>query len=140
MNNYLKTYICATLFTTGLAILGPVSAGGDFRGVWQPYSMPVLSLGAMTVTHDRLSFEAGPTSRLEPVRQGGSVFRIIESQGEVLPTCGNKPANYVGFRVLDNGLLARLYYREDEPPTEPTGSNSSEVVRNGACSVMFYAR
>lgn len=102
--------------------------------------MPVLWLGAMTVTPNRLSFEAGPTLRLEPVREAGGVFRIVQPQDEALLGCGHEPANDVGFHVLDNGLPARLYYSADKPSAEPTGKNSLEVARNGACSVMFYAR
>ncbi|MGM0914270.1 MAG: hypothetical protein ACQEXC_09585 [Pseudomonadota bacterium] len=140
MSDWLKEIIRATGLATAIAVPGPLIAGGDFGGVWQPYSMPALWLGTMTVESDRLSFEAGPTARIEPVREDGSVFRIIEQQYKTLFECGHEPENYVGFHVLDNGLLARLDYRADKPPAEPTGSNSMEVIRNGACAVMFYAR
>ncbi|MCO0635583.1 hypothetical protein M8745_06350 [Lutimaribacter sp. EGI FJ00014] len=119
---------------------GTVSAGGDFGGVWEPYSRPAEWLGAMTVTPDRLSFATGPQATLEPVREGGSVFRVSAPQGDGFPVCGQNPVDYVGYHVLDNGQLARLDYSTDAPPAEPTGSTATEVTRNGACSVMFYAR
>lgn len=123
-----------------MAVPGTVSAGGDFAGVWQPFSRPAEWLGAMTVTPDRLRFAAGPVAELEAVRAGGSIFRITARQGDDFLQCGHDAANYVGFHVLDNGQLARLDYHADTPPAEPTGGNSMEVTRNGACAVMFYAR
>lgn len=140
MNVWPRPFICDAAFFTAMILSGPVAAGGDFGGVWQPYSRPAEWLGSMTVSPDQVSFAAGPTARLEPVREGGSVFRIIEPQDETLFECGHESAHYVGFHVLDNGLLARLDYRADKLPAEPTGSNSMEVIRNGACAVMFYAR
>lgn len=140
MTDWLKKIIFAAGFNTVIAVPGMLIAGGDFMGVWQPYSDPVLWRGAMTIESDSLSFERGPSARLEPVRSGGNVYRIIETKGEPLLECGHEPADYVGFKILDNLLLARLYYRGDKPPAEPTGRNSLEVVKNGACSVMFYER
>lgn len=135
-----KAMIRAAVMSAVIAAPGTAVAGGDFSGVWQPYSGPVEWLGAMTVAPDSLSFAEGPQAQLEPVREGGSVFRLIDPQGETFRRCGPEPVNYVGFHVLDSGRLARLYYKADTPPAEPTGSNSQEVTRNGACSVMFYAR
>jgi len=135
-----KAMIRAGIVATAIAMPGTVIAEGDFGGVWQPYSRPVERLGAMTVAPGLVSFAAGPQAQLEPVRDGGSVFRLIEPQGEAFFVCGPEPVNYVGFHVLDNGQLALLEYRVDSPPAEPTGSNSLEVSGNGACSVMFYAR
>jgi len=132
--------IRAGIVAAAIAMPGTVIAEGDFGGVWQPYSRPVERLGAMTVAPDLLSFATGVQAQLEPVRDGGSVFRLIEPQGGDFFVCGPEPVNYVGFHVLDNGQLALLQYRDDAPPAEPTGSNSIEVTRNGACSVMFYAR
>ena len=123
-----------------MAMPGNVHAGGDFTGVWQPFSRPAEWLGAMTVAPDRLSFATGPQATLEPVRAGGSIFRITARQGDDFLQCGLEPADYVGFHVLDNGQLARLDYSADAPPAEPTGSNAMEVTRNGACSVLFYVR
>jgi len=133
--------------TIGMAALvaatnwpGSTSAGGDFTGVWHPYSRPAEWLGTMTVAPDRLSFATGPQATLDPVRAGGSVFRITARQGEDVLKCGKAAANFVGFHVLGNGQLARLDYSTDVPPAEPTGSTATEVTRNGACSVMFYVR
>jgi hypothetical protein len=119
---------------------GTVIAGGDFGGVWQPFSRPVEWLGAMTVTPDRLSYSAGPQARLEQVSTGGSVFRLTEPQGEGFEVCGPEPVSYVGFRILDNGQLAILHYTAATPPPDPTGNDATQIVRNGACSVMFYTR
>lgn len=94
----------------------------------------------MTVTPDRLSFAAGPQARLEPVRTGGSIYRVVEPQGNAFLVCGPDPIDYVGFHVLDNGQLALLEYRVDAPPAEPTGNDAMAVTRNGACSVNFYTR
>lgn len=132
--------IRAGIVATAIAMPGTVIAEGDFGGVWQPYSRPIEWLGAMTVAPCLVSFAAGPQAQLEPVRESGSVFRLIEPQGEGFDDCGPEPVNYVGFHVLDNGQLAVLHYGVTAPPAEPTGGNSMEVVRNGACSVMFYAR
>lgn len=132
--------IRAGIVATTLAMPCTVIAEAGFGGVWQPYSRPVEWLGAMTIAPDRISFAAGPQAQLEPVRDGGSVFRLVEPQGEGIFDCGPDPVNFVGFHVLDNGQLAVLHYWDAAPPAEPTGRNSLEVVRNGACSVMFYAR
>lgn len=140
MKIWSKPLICSAAFLAAMVLPGTASAGGDFGGVWQPYSRPVQWLGAMTVAPDRLNFETGPQATLEPVRAGGSVFRVIGRQGDNFLQCGQRAANYVGFHVLDNGQLARLDYAADSPPAEPTGSNAMDVTRNGACSVMFYAR
>ena len=140
MTIWLKSVSRIALAAGLMVTPGMVSAGGDFGGVWQPYSRPAEWLGAMTVTPDRLHFAAGPVAEFEPVRAGGSVFRIIARQGDDFLNCGKEAANYVGFHILDNGQLARLDYRADTPPAEPTGNNAMEVTRNGACSVMFYTR
>lgn len=70
----------------------------------------------MTVAFDRLSFELGPTARIEPVRVGGSLFRITAPHGETFLECEEKTLNYVVFHVLENGLLAFLQYNADTPP------------------------
>lgn len=140
MKIWLKSVAPIALAAGLMVTPGTVSAGGDFTGVWQPFSRPAEWLGAMTVTPDRLSFATGPQAELKPVRAGGSVFRITARQGDDFLQCGLEAANYVGFHVLDNGQLARLVYQADVPPAEPTGSNAMEVTRNGACSVLFYVR
>ncbi|MCL7942297.1 hypothetical protein M8009_18665 [Halomonas sp. ATCH28] len=140
MNNYMEKIIKTIFFAAVLTMACPLTAGGDIIGFWQPYSRTAQWLGSMTVAPDQLSFEAGPTAQLEPVRTGGSIFRITNAQDDSYLECGGKPVNYVGFHVLDNGLLAFLHYRADAPPAEPTGRNSMEVIRNGACAVIFYAR
>ncbi|MDI5891837.1 hypothetical protein [Halomonas rhizosphaerae] len=140
MNIFLKPIVRTFVFAAAVAMACPLTAGDDLVGVWQPYSEWATLLGAMTVAPERLSFEVGPTARLEPVRVGGSIFRITAPHGETFLECGEKPVNYVGFHVLDNGLLAFLHYKAHTPPAEPTGSNSMEVIRNGACAVMFYKR
>lgn len=128
--------LVAMLFATP----GQGRAGGDFEGVWQPYSRNTQFHGAMTVSRDSLSFAAGSQAGLDPVRAGGSVFRLVDPQGDGFAECGAEPIAFVGFHVLENGLLARLYYWDNGQPKEPTGGNPTEVTRNGACSVEFYAR
>ncbi|MET4129225.1 hypothetical protein [Roseovarius sp. MBR-6] len=140
MKIWSKTLARFALLAGLMAVPGTVSAGGDFGGVWQPFSRPAEWLGAMTVAPERLRFAAGPEAELEAVRAGGSVFRITARQGDDFLQCGQEAANYVGFHVLDNGQLARLDYHADTPPAEPTGSNAMDVTRNGACAVMFYVR
>jgi len=140
MNIWSRSFTGSAAIVAAVMLPGTVSAGGDFGGVWQPYSRPAEWLGAMTVTPDRLSFATGRQAMLEPVRAGGSVFRITARQGEDFLQCGQEAASYVGFHVLDNGQLARLDYSADAPPAELTGSNAMEVTRNGACSVLFYVR
>ncbi|KPQ08541.1 MAG: hypothetical protein HLUCCA12_01640 [Rhodobacteraceae bacterium HLUCCA12] len=125
----------------GLASLPtPSIAGGDFVGDWHPYSDPAARLGVMTVTREHVRFAAGPSARLEPVRENGSVFRILTSDGDPFAACGGGVRDYVAFHVLDDGMLAQLFFSADTPPDEPTGTNTMEVLQNGACSVMFYAR
>jgi len=136
----IRSLITVTLVAACLALPEKGMAGGKFEGVWHPFSRPVEWLGAMTVSRDALSFAAGPEARLDPVREGGSVFRILDPQGYAFGGCGAEPIAYVGFHVLENGQLARLFYWDIGPPAEPTGSNSTQVTMNGACSVMFYAR
>lgn len=142
MNFLSKRILWAIAFAVAFAFAdtGSVIAGGDVFGDWHPYSRPVESLGVMTVSSDRLSFATGLQARLERVRSGGGVYRVIEVQGDGFLGCGPDPANYVGFRVLDNGGLALLQYRADAPPAEPAGNDAMAVTRNGACSVMFYTR
>ncbi len=140
MKIWSKPFILTAAFVAAMILPNTVSAGSDFTGVWQPYSRPAEWLGAMTVAPDRLSFAYGPQAGLEPVRAGGSIFRIVAPQGDAFTECGEQPIDYVGFHVLDNGQLARLYYSADTPPAEPTGSGVMEVTRLGACSVMFYVR
>lgn len=140
MDDTLKSVsLVAFAIAMAMAMPAPLAAEGDFVGVWQPYSNPVAALGKMTVSPDRLSFEAGASSRLEPVRKDGSVFRLVGSDHHAFVACHEGAQNYVAFRILDNGLLARLYYSADAPPPEPTGNDVMDVTRNGACSVMFYA-
>lgn len=110
--------IFAAGFTTAIAVPGLLIAGGDFMGVWQTYSDPVMWLGAMTIESDRLSFERGPSARLEPVRSDGSVFRVIETKDDTIVSCKGGANQYVAFHILDNGLLALLHYSADKPPTE----------------------
>jgi len=140
MKIWLKPVACIGLAAALIAAPGTVRAGDDFAGVWQPFSRPAEWLGAMTVTPERLRFASGQEAEFEPVRAGGSVFRITARQGDNFLQCGLDAANHVGFHVLDNGQLARLNYSAYTPPAEPTGSNAMEVTRNGACSVMFYVR
>ena len=121
---------------TGTAMPGPLIAENDFGGIWQPYSAPAARHGTLTVASDQLSFEAGPTAQLEPVRAAGSIFRLATLQGDPLEGCGPDPVTYVGFQVLENGLMALLYYGSKDPPAEPTGTDSISVTRNGACSVV----
>ena len=136
MQTVWRTLVCAIL----IAVPGSLIAAGDFTGDWHPYSGPVVWLGVMTVEPERLQFDTGPSAQLEPVRENGSVFRIVGSEGNPYGECGSGAQEYVAFRVLDNGLLARLYYKVDIPPGDPTGTNAMEIVQNGACSVMFYSR
>lgn len=142
MKSYMEKIIQTTFFAAAITMACPLAAGGDLIGFWQPYSRTAEWLGSVTVEPDRLIFEAGPTAQLEPVRAGGSIFSITIPQDDTFLECGGKSVNYVGFHVLDNGLLAFLHYRADAPPAEPTGRNSMEVIRNsnGACAVIFYAR
>lgn len=140
MKIFAKSLVRVAVFAAITAMPGTVIAGDDFGGVWQPYSRPVEWLGAMTVTPDRLSYSAGPQARLDPVRAGGSVFRLTEPQGDAFGVCGPEPVSYVGFRVLDNGQLAILHYTAATPPPNPAGNDAMAVTRNGACSVMFYER
>lgn len=140
MDDLLKSVTHTVAFVTGILIPTPLAAESDFVGVWQPYSDPVAALGAMTVEAERLSFAAGPTAHIEPVRRDGSVYRIVGPDHHAFVACHEGAHNYVAFRLLDNGLLARLYYSADAPPPEPTGNDVMDVTRNGACSVMFYGR
>ncbi|QXT40482.1 hypothetical protein [Gymnodinialimonas ceratoperidinii] len=135
-----RTTLRTTILAVSITLPGAAMAEGHFNGVWQPFSRPVEMFGAMTITADQLSYATGPQVQIEAVRAGGSIFRIISPEVEEFRVCGPDPANYVGFHVLDNGDLAHLLYVADTSPAEPTGGNSLEVVRNGACSVMFYVR
>lgn len=135
-----KSRIFAAAFVAAMIHPGSVTAGSHFSGVWQPYSMPAVWRGAMTVAPDRVSFSEGPEAMIESVRSGGSVFRIIDPQDDSFLVCGDSPANYIGFHVLDDGMLAFLTYRTDAPPEEPMGGDMREATRNGACSVMAYSR
>jgi hypothetical protein len=75
MESFFQAFILTTFFAAAATMAGALIAGGDFIGVWQPYSRPAEWLGSMTVAPNRLSFEAGPTAHLEPVRAGGSIER-----------------------------------------------------------------
>lgn len=115
-------------------------ASDDFLGVWEPYSEAGSWFGALTIEKDRIAYAAGPHAGLAPVRDGGSVFRLVDPVGEAFDDCGNAAANFIGFRVLGNGLLAALHYLTNEPPHEPEGRNALEIVQNNACSVAFFSR
>lgn len=140
MDDVLKSVTRTVAFVTGTLIPVPLAAESDFVGVWQPYSDPVAALGAMTLEAERLSFAAGPTAHLEPVRRNGSVYRLVGPDHHGFVACHEGAHNYVAFRILDNGLLPRLYFSADAAPPESTGNDPMDVTRNRACSVMFYAR
>lgn len=118
----------------------PPLAADDFLGIWQPYSKVGFWFGTLTINANQITYEAESYAGLEPVRKDGNVFRLVDPSGGVFDDCGNAAANFVGFRVLNNGLLAVLHYRRDRLPPEPQGNNALEVVRNDACSVAFYER
>ena len=123
-----------------------LSAEGDYSGTWQPYSDPDLWYGPITIQEDRIIYETGPRADLSPVRDGGNVFQLIDPQGVVFEGCGNRPADYIGFHVLGNGMLAILHYRGDTPPPEPAGNDALQVINNlistnsSTCSVAFFTR
>ncbi len=115
-------------------------AADDFRGTWQPYSKVGYWFGTLIIDANQVTYGAGPRAGLGRVRKNGSVFRLIDPSGGAFEDCGNASANFIGFRMLDNGLLAVLHYLSDDPPPEPRGNTALEIVRNKACSVAFYER
>lgn len=130
-----------------VAGVGPNGAScgrGDYFDTWQPYSDPDLWFGASTIQTDRIFYETGPRAGLAPVRDDGSVFRLVDPQGGVFNDCGNEATNYIGFHVLCNGMLAVLHYRHNTPPREPVGNYALQVIQNdavqGTCSVAFFTR
>jgi hypothetical protein len=109
-----------------------ISASGN------PTTFQAHGLEQLRLRRGNLSYEAGPSAGLEQVRAGGNVLRLIQHEGDVLDDCGNVPATYIAFCVLDNGMLAVLHYHRDAPPPEPKGSNALEVIAYNACSVMLF--
>jgi len=122
------------------ALPSAVIAGGDYLGTWLPYSDVGSWFGAVTVLEDQIVYETGPRAGLLRIREGGSVFRLVDPDGEPFNDCGNALADHVGFRIMDNGMLAILHYRSVVAPPEPTGDNALEVIENDVCSVAFFTR
>ncbi|WP_170765885.1 hypothetical protein [Ruegeria lacuscaerulensis] len=129
-------------FVALMAVLLPVQlrAEDSFIGTWQPFSKTTLFWGALTVQTDRVTYAEGMKAGLAPVRDGGSVFQLVNPEGEAFKDCGADPVTYVGFRVLSDGQLAVLHYGGNAPPNEPTGNDPMAIIQNGACSVSFYER
>lgn len=115
-------------------------AGGAFTGTWQPYIKTAIFLSTMSVSSSELRFEDGGGAKLEAVRPGGSVFRVASVFGDGWTSCGDKPDTFVGFHVMENGLLAFLEYDTGAPPAEPSGTSSFDMMDEGACVVSFFSR